>query len=69
MIPAGPARSAGRIMRRAFALIVLGPFLVLAGPLPAALLGPGPQVVDAAGPGLTMTGAATYEVRPAARLV
>ena len=35
----------------------------------ASPVGPGPAVVDGAGPGLTMTGAATYEVRPATRLV
>ena len=35
----------------------------------APVLGPGRSVVDAAGPGLTMTGAATYDVRPASRLV
>jgi hypothetical protein len=31
--------------------------------------GPGAPIVDAAGPGLTMVGAATYDVRPASRLV
>jgi hypothetical protein len=32
-------------------------------------LGSGPAVADAAGPSLTMVGAATYDVRPASRLV
>lgn len=37
--------------------------------LGAPLVQPGPARVDAAGPGLTMVGAAIYDVRPAARLV
>lgn len=49
----------------AWLALVAGLSMVLGAPV----LGPGAAVADAAGPGLTMVGAATYDVRPANRLV
>jgi hypothetical protein len=58
-------------MRRARAIgsAWLGLIAALGMLLGAPALKLGVAVVDAAGPGLTMVGAATYEVRPASRLV
>lgn len=58
-------------MRRARAIgsAWLGLVAALGMLLGTPVLRPAAAVVDAAGPGLTMVGAATYEVRPASRLV
>ena len=71
MIEAGdgvPVRAPGRRRRWTAGPAILGLLIAVAALLggPAA---PGGPVVAAAGPGLTMVGAATYDVRPANRLV
>jgi hypothetical protein len=57
-------RSGSRLAALGIALLG-GAALLAAGPL----VGVGPARVDAAGPGLTMVGAAIYDVRPASHLV